>query len=287
MKHTSFVPALLAISAAVFAPVRLRGACILATAVTLCGLVVAIGNAGDWMMDSRLLTPYAPTMFLLALVAIVGIGERSAAARAAVAFMFLLAIPTLLRPEILAEGVRGFAPTWQASARNPRSYPYPLVGNMPEATVADVVRTGDVVALEAGGLPAFILLDTRIIELQGLTDRQLARASADSVADPQFGKRNWVEVLRRRPHFINMHSSIWRHAASNRRAAPLLDDYHVVLTTMPIPIEHFHDYYYYRVVNPRAHTLLVRTDHPGLPRLRETHPHCSMAEFLRRNGSCS
>ena len=154
------------------------------------------------MMDSRLLTPYAPTMFLLALVAVVGIGERSAAARTAVACMFLVAIPTLLRPEILAEGVRRFVPTWQASARNPRSYPYPLVGNMPEATVADIVRTGDVVALEAGGLPAFILLDTRIIELQGLTDRQLARASVDSVADPQFGKRNWVEVLRRRPHFI-------------------------------------------------------------------------------------
>ena len=184
-------------------------------------------------------------------------------------------------------GVRRFAATWQASARNPRSYPYPLVGNMPEATVADVVRTDDVVALEAGGLPAFILLDTRIIELQGLTDRQLARASVDSVADPQFGKRNWVEVLRRRPHFIKMYSSIWRDTASNRRAAPFLNDYHVVLTTMPIPIEHFHDYYYYRVVNPRAHTLLVRIDHPGLPRLRETHPHCSMAKFLRRNGSCS
>ena len=86
--------------------------------------------------------------------------------------------------------------------------------------MADVVRTGGVVALEAGGLPAFILLDTQIIELQGLTDRQLARASDDSVADPQFGKRNWVDVLRRRPHFIKMHSSIWRDAASNRRAAP-------------------------------------------------------------------
>jgi hypothetical protein len=250
-------------------------------------LVVAIGNAGDWMMDVRLLTPYAPTMFLLALVCVVGIGERSAAARTTAACIFLVAIPTLLRPSILAEGVRRFVPTWQASVRSPRSYPYPLVGNMPEATVADVVRAGDVVALEAGGLPAFILLDTRIVELQGLTDPQLARASADAVADPQFGKRNWVEVLRRRPHFINMHSSIWRHAASNRRAAPFLDDYHVVLTTMPIPIEHFHDYYYYRVVDPRAHTLLVRKDHPGLPRLRETHPHCSMSEFLRGNGSCS
>ena len=62
-----------------------------------------------------------------------------------------------------------------------------------QRAMAAVVRTGDVVALEAGGLPRFILLDTRIIELQGLTDRQLARASADAVADPQFGKRNWVE----------------------------------------------------------------------------------------------
>lgn len=278
--------ALAASLAFVLAPSRLRRASWLASGVVASGLVVVLGNSGDWMPDSRLLSPYTPVIALLAFMSVERVRQLSDRTGVAIALFLVATSTTGLRPALLREGASSLSIRWELLFRDPVSFAYPLIANMPGLTVRDVVQPRDVVVLEAGGLPGYLLLESTVLELQGLTDRELASRANGAFEAPRFGRINWRAILERRPSFIKLHSSIWRIAGDDPIAAAALEDYLVIQSNDRVPPEHLHDNFYSPIEDPRAHSLLVRVDHPRLADLARSKSTCRFSAFSAQGGRC-
>ena len=198
---------LLALAAASVLCPRRRDLAVAGMALVIFNTVMALLNGGDWMVHYRLLTPYFPVIAVLAafVPALVAGWSRMLGVLAAAVCLALAA--RLVMPQELRQVIPQFANLPRVALMDETERFPGFDRNIPVKTLAE---KDDLVVLESGGGPAYALDGVRVLELNGLTDRDLTRLD-----NPHAFRRPARARSTGRPF-----SGRSRPASSSMRAAP-------------------------------------------------------------------
>jgi len=227
--------------------------------VLLCfNFFLVVRNGGDWMTDFRLLTPYVPLLGFLVALGIEAIAmRRRIIGQVLVLAGLALAFRTVEVDLFPKNPVLAIAHCLWMLPQDPAKLSYCFIANTEPVTVKDVVTPDDKVVLEAGGVLGYLLNGINVIEVNGLTDREIAtRKNPYAYQIPAIGTINWVETFKKDPAYLIL---FWPLHLNNIASIPgtseNLDHFLLVQAGPPDPLD-----------MPKGEVLLIRDDQPALSR---------------------
>lgn len=235
-------------------------------------ILMVLANGGDWMPDYRLITPYFPLYAMVITISVVSIAEKSSRLKSRPVLVFMIMafmnIYLIKLPLLETHGNKIYAAWREAWAGNPEDISSIFIGNTGKITVKDVMQQNEKIALEAGGKQAYILNQYYVIEINGLTDKALAKnKNPYIVMIPTFGKTNWIEVFKKDPEYLKFHS--FGH----------LQDIHAI----PSAKEYLKNYFLFQGYAPfETHTLLIKKTNENVPKFQNEYT-CFEPELFIQN----
>jgi hypothetical protein len=180
------------------------------------GLV--INNSGDWMLYYRLLTPYFPLYAILITASVITFTQKIKLNPSIIFSIFILVnIIQLNNIRLLFNSLKDLKGNWiKAWSIDPAEEYYTMIGNdKKRITVKDIMQPNEKIVLEAGGRQGYILNRFYVIEMHGLTDKDLInKDNPYTYLAPTWGKVNWIEMFKKNPdyfyfispgHLVNMY----------------------------------------------------------------------------------
>jgi hypothetical protein len=187
---------------ALMAPVlsKRRDISLLALAMALLSFAIAYANGGDWMVNYRLLTPYYPAIALAAVMSLHAVWRKKRAWGLILAAGCALLATRPVQWDALEQSARALPMTLRIAQGRFDGEDMRFGSH---TRVSNLQRADDKVVVESGGAPAYSLDGVHVIEMNGLTDRQIAR-----INNPYAYKRrgtgtiNWLEVFKKEPTYF-------------------------------------------------------------------------------------
>lgn len=238
-------------------------------ALILLSFFLILKNSGDWMLDYRLLTPYFPIFTILITAGGMSIGRRFKI-QTRLVFTILLLVYLFQLPDysLWLKSIKTATNTWvKAWKIDPEDYYYALIGNTGKITVKDVIQLNEKIALEAGGLPGYILNRYYVIEMWGLTDKEIIiNDNPSTYLIPHFGKANWIEVLKKDPEYLKFHSP--GHLFKIIQIPGMSEKLHQYLVFQGEPA-------YYE-----KHILLIKKDNVNIPKFKAVYKYFEVNDYI-------
>jgi hypothetical protein len=235
-------------------------------------VVLVINNGGDWMFDYRLLTPYFPVYIILititihTLITIVKIKPGWV-----FGILALANFNRLIDINLLFNSLPTAPSKWvTALISDPATEYAVLVGNdSKRITVKDIMQPNEKIVLEAGGRQGYILNRFYVIEMHGLTDKEITKNNNRyTYLAPTWGKVNWIEVFKKNPDYLKFHYP-----------AQLID-----LVSLPGMKEKLANYLLFQA-EPKyneKNILLMKKDNVNISKFKAAYLYCEVAEFVNR-----
>ncbi|HOZ47075.1 MAG TPA: hypothetical protein PLO37_17465 [Candidatus Hydrogenedentes bacterium] len=239
--------------------------------LTLFNFFLVYNHGGDWMIEYRLLSPHFPLMAFLAALGLIGMARtrRRVAAVLAIACC-ALAIRTLQPGEIVRNADR-FPDTVRGGLHHTSGGLERLEHHI---AVADLTEPDDCFLVESGGAPAYALDGVYVLEMNGLTNRDLTKMDNPYAQKrPATGTLNWPAIFAKQPTYIlfNLASTFYyiNEIADVPGVSDELDRFLVFQNQSLAEGSEFN-------------LLLVRSDRPTLPAFMEDYGMCAPArDFVR------
>lgn len=190
---------------ALFSPFK-RGwglRCVFLAAMVALNMAVVVRNGGDWMSNYRLMTPFFGVVALLISSGFYVIWEKCAGkARFALVTAFVAGALLMVNFVELGAATRRIVFTWPHLSFMPLSDDYQVDNHVSGSLLAR--EKDDLLLSDCGGLPAFLLGQPPVLELFGLTDRELASSESPcGFYVPAGGRINWhAALVTRRPTYM-------------------------------------------------------------------------------------
>lgn len=178
------------------------------TLLLLYGLVVSNSfllwvAGGDWMEHYRLLTPFFPPIILLAGMGVAWAKPFGKKLYAPLCCLYAISVLFCFKPELALPMMTRL---WQSS--NPNLFFNRDIDAKPIQISNNIYNTDfqlkdDLVVIEWGGAQSQILWDVRVLEMWGLTDKDLAKNQGQFAQRvPATGVQNWEEIFKKRPSYL-------------------------------------------------------------------------------------
>ncbi len=157
-------------------------------------------NGGDWMQHFRLFMPFFATLAVLAMIAVEASHVRSRQLCLILTIICILSAWHMFDRRAFMERIPRILERWRMARNEPETVRFPLCGSI---SFQDIAEANDKVVVESGGFPAFLLDHVHVVEMNGLTDREIAKAKNPyRYRRPATGVINWIEVFKKEPTYF-------------------------------------------------------------------------------------